>query len=80
MDGKRLEKRDWEEREGLGLCEAKGLQDLLPRRPSPPPPPRFPFLIVMGSGGRAVRGHFIISRKKSLLTGGYFGGRKKTIK
>lgn len=23
MDGKRLEKRDWEEREGLGLCEAK---------------------------------------------------------
>lgn len=46
----------------------------------PRPPPRFPFLIVMGSGGRAVRGHFIISRKKSLLTGGYFGGRKKTIK
>lgn len=44
MDGKRLEKRDWEEREGLGLCEAKGLQDLLPRRPSPHPHPGSLFL------------------------------------
>lgn len=77
MDGKRLEKRDWEEREGLGLCEAKGLQDLLPRRPSLPPPPRFPFLIVMGSGGRAVRGHFIISRKNLCSLEGIARGGKK---
>lgn len=62
---------DWEEREGLELCEAKGLR-VLPLAPSP----RFPFLSYCG-GGRTFHHPW---KKKSLLIGVYFGGRKKNQK
>lgn len=56
---------DWEEREGLPLCEAKGFERH--------PPPRFPFLL---GGGRGVEELHHLWKKKVCSLECILGGRK----
>lgn len=64
---------DWEEREGLELCDAKGFAG----PPHPPPTPvflSFPFLL----GARAVEElRHLWGWGESLHTGVVFGGEEK---